>query len=162
MIFYLLLIYIFLNILMLFMFYPMMIMTTLIFQTINVTILIGILNKSFWISYIFFLIIIGGMMILFLYMTSLMSKDINSFNTSMISMWLSIIFLMSIMFFMNKYMNLNFNLNEILNFLNTTSMLKIYNSFNLKITILMMNYLFFCLLVVTKIINLTYGPMRSS
>nr|YP_010586625.1 NADH dehydrogenase subunit 6 [Triaenodes qinglingensis]UZZ44439.1 NADH dehydrogenase subunit 6 [Triaenodes qinglingensis] len=154
----------FLNILMTIMNYPMMLMITLILQTINIAIMIGLINKSFWMSYILFLIIIGGLMILFMYLTSLMSNNMINLKMTywikMMTMFILIISLLTIMFNqqLQDLMNLSF-MKTLMNFNNNNSFTKLYD--NTKLIILMMNYLFFCLIVVTKIINLNSGPLRT-
>lgn len=60
----------------------------------------------------------------------------------------------------------NSNLIEIINnlFINTNenikSLILIYNTPNLNLTIILINYLFLTLIAVVKITNLNYGPLR--
>ena len=47
---------------------------TLLIQTILVSIISGLITKTFWFSYILFLVFLGGILVLFIYVTSLASN----------------------------------------------------------------------------------------
>nr|YP_010586092.1 NADH dehydrogenase subunit 6 [Ceraclea indistincta]UZZ43828.1 NADH dehydrogenase subunit 6 [Ceraclea indistincta] len=157
-----LILYTMVNLILMFISSPMMMMMMMILQIINMSIIIGLINKSFWYSYILFLIIIGGLMVLFIYMTSLISNNIYKFNMKKM-IFISMILMLMILILIIKY---NPNINNIIpiqfmNNLNNNTLMKIYNNYSMMMIFLMMNYLFFALLVSTKIINLFYGPLRS-
>nr|APX40158.1 NADH dehydrogenase subunit 6 [Labidostomis lusitanica] len=48
---------------------------TLLAQTIMIALLSGTMNMNYWFSYIIFLVMIGGMLVLFVYMTSIASNE---------------------------------------------------------------------------------------
>jgi len=60
--------------------HPLAMGLILLIQTIFICLLRGLLIKSFWFSYILFLIFIGGILVLFIYVTSLASNEIFSFS----------------------------------------------------------------------------------
>nr|QVM79306.1 NADH dehydrogenase subunit 6 [Teledapalpus zolotichini] len=137
----------------------------LLIQTILLALTSGMMNFNFWFSYILFLIMIGGMLILFIYMTSIASNEkfIFSFKLFMVFM-----FLMMIMMLINliDYYFFNFNLNtyeiQNQNFIN-------YNKFSLNkyinkpsnlIFFSMIIYLLITLILVVKITNIKFGPLR--
>nr|AYR05203.1 NADH dehydrogenase subunit 6 [Coleoptera sp. ACP-2013] len=130
----------------------------LMLQTIFIAMMTGMMNLNYWFSYILFLIMVGGMLILFIYMTSIASNEKFKINTNIIiiSMFLIIIFMM-----MN--FNDNFYLNFMFKFKNNSlnlSLMKYYNFPNMILMILMIIYLFITLIMVVKITNLTFGPLR--
>nr|UJG45394.1 NADH dehydrogenase subunit 6 [Athripsodes cinereus] len=151
------------NFLLLFISSPMMIMTTLIIQTISMSLIIGMMNQTFWYSYILFLIIIGGLMILFLYMTSLISNNLYNFNFKKLILIFCLIISMTLWLYLNNPHPFSYKHSfQLLTHLQFNSLMKLYNTQTMTMIILIMNYLFFTLMISTKIINLHYGPLRST
>nr|APX40743.1 NADH dehydrogenase subunit 6 [Smaragdina reyi] len=60
--------------------HPLTLGLVLLTQTILIALSSGIMNMNFWFSYIVFLIMIGGMLVLFTYMTSIASNEKFSFS----------------------------------------------------------------------------------
>nr|YP_010894960.1 NADH dehydrogenase subunit 6 [Phortica hani]WJW73473.1 NADH dehydrogenase subunit 6 [Phortica hani] len=152
------------------MFHPLAMGLTLLIQTLLISLLTGLMTKSFWYSYILFLVFLGGMLVLFIYVTSLASNEMFNLSTklmffSIIFMTLSIIFCFivdktSLYFFLsNNEMESIFKLNSYLTE-NTLSLNKLYNYPTNFITILLMNYLLITLIVIVKITKLFKGPLR--
>nr|YP_010691248.1 NADH dehydrogenase subunit 6 [Drosophila paulistorum]WBU93794.1 NADH dehydrogenase subunit 6 [Drosophila paulistorum]WBU93898.1 NADH dehydrogenase subunit 6 [Drosophila paulistorum] len=152
------------------MIHPLAMGLTLLIQTVLICLITGLMTKSFWYSYILFLIFLGGMLVLFIYVTSLASNEMFnlSIKLTLFSFFLMFIFTMisffidktSIsFFFMNNEMESIFNLNSY--FLeNSLSLNKLYNFPTNFITILLMNYLLITLIIVVKITKLFKGPLR--
>ena len=131
----------------------------------------GNYSKTFWFSYVLFLIFLGGILVLFIYVTSLASNEIFTFSIKIIFISIIILSLFSFIilfldfnlinsFFINnneiiKINNLNSFINE-----NTIRLNKLYNFPTNIITILLINYLFLTLVAVVKITNIFYGPLR--
>lgn len=143
-------------------------------QTILISIFSGSLTIIFWFSYSLFLIFIGGILILFIYITSLASNEtfklsIN-FKTIFIIFFFSIvtISLISIIDFKNfNFNNFIFNNDNISifkfsNHLEKNNLLLniIYNFPTNIITIILVNYLFLTLIATVKITNIFKGPLR--
>nr|YP_010506521.1 NADH dehydrogenase subunit 6 [Korinchia angustiabdomena]QGW56731.1 NADH dehydrogenase subunit 6 [Korinchia angustiabdomena]UXF58239.1 NADH dehydrogenase subunit 6 [Korinchia angustiabdomena] len=151
--------------------HPLSMGMMLLLQTIMICCISGLMTKSFWFSYILFLIFIGGMLVLFIYVTSLASNEMFSLSmkTTMI-IFTSFMLLMTIIFFMDK-MILMFNSmnNEMISLTNLNSYIqentlnlnKLYNYPTNMITILLINYLLITLIATVKITKLFYGPIRS-
>nr|ARH54062.1 NADH dehydrogenase subunit 6 [Agabus uliginosus] len=154
-----------------FMKHPLSMGMILMIQTILISMMTGMFSYTFWFSYILFLIMIGGMLILFIYMTSLSSNEMFSFSKNIMLSIIITTMMIIYMYFMMDYLMLNplfknsnliemmnnfmFYKNENLNTLNT-----IYNKPNMMITMLLINYLFLTLIAVVKITNIKYGPLR--
>nr|QXG19092.1 NADH dehydrogenase subunit 6 [Drosophila athabasca] len=152
------------------MIHPLAMGLTLLIQTIFICLISGLMTKSFWYSYILFLIFLGGMLVLFIYVTSLASNEMFNLSiklTLFSSLILSILFILSILidkssisfFLMNNEMDSIFNLNSYFSE-NSLSLNKLYNFPTNLITILLMNYLLITLIVVVKITKLFKGPLR--
>nr|AYN73233.1 NADH dehydrogenase subunit 6 [Kosciuscola tristis] len=149
--------------------HPMSMMLFIIFQTILIGLMTGTMMESFWLSYILFLTFLGGMLVLFIYITSIASNEMFKPKsiTLIISMVTSIIIMISLiiidkMMFLDFFKNTeNTNISVSINFQEMTlSLEKLYNNPTFTITMMMMIYLFLALLAVVKITNINQGPIR--
>nr|YP_011031293.1 NADH dehydrogenase subunit 6 [Delia platura]AKF78832.1 NADH dehydrogenase subunit 6 [Delia platura]UJG45160.1 NADH dehydrogenase subunit 6 [Delia platura]WQT73075.1 NADH dehydrogenase subunit 6 [Delia platura] len=149
--------------------HPLAMGLTLLIQTTLVCLSSGLMTKSFWFSYILFLVFLGGMLVLFIYVTSLASNEMFSFSIKLLFISLLIFMVMIIiLFFMDKNVLLQYSNLEISSISNMTSYLmenslslnKLYNYPTNLLTILLMNYLLITLIAVVKITNLFKGPLR--
>nr|QNV11666.1 NADH dehydrogenase subunit 6 [Morellia hortorum] len=149
--------------------HPLAMGLTLLIQTIMVSMLSGLMTKSFWFSYILFLVMLGGMLVLFIYVTSLASNEMFSFSIKlMISTLIMFMLSMILLYFIDKnlllqYMNTEIQpINNLNSFIseNSLSLNKLYNYPTNLLTILLMNYLLITLIAVVKITNLFKGPLR--
>nr|AXA45536.1 NADH dehydrogenase subunit 6 [Paederus fuscipes] len=132
----------------------------LLIQTLLTCLMSSTFLLNYWFSYILFLIMIGGMLVLFIYMTSVASNE--KFKFSMKIFYLFMIMMIFLLMIMNydsmlinptnlliiKQTNLNISLSKFINF-----------PFNL-ILYMMIIYLFITLIAVVKITNIKYGPLR--
>nr|YP_010414117.1 NADH dehydrogenase subunit 6 [Omophron limbatum]URQ84659.1 NADH dehydrogenase subunit 6 [Omophron limbatum] len=151
--------------------HPLSMGLTLLIQTISISLITGIFSYSFWFSYILFLVMIGGMLILFIYMTSLASNEMFKFSMKLTNLIMLIMIIMIIIYLIIDYMNFNIltknsNLMEFNNNLmnlkneNLLTLKMIYNKPNYLVTLIMVNYLFLTLIAVVKLTNIKYGPLR--
>nr|YP_009176816.1 NADH dehydrogenase subunit 6 [Delia antiqua]ALJ11015.1 NADH dehydrogenase subunit 6 [Delia antiqua] len=149
--------------------HPLAMGLTLLIQTTLVCLSSGLMTKSFWFSYILFLVFLGGMLVLFIYVTSLASNEMFSFSIKLLFISLLIFFIMTIiLFFMDKNILLQYSNLEISSISNMNSYMtenslslnKLYNYPTNLLTILLMNYLLITLIAVVKITNLFKGPLR--
>nr|QQP21486.1 NADH dehydrogenase subunit 6 [Tipula melanomera gracilispina] len=143
----------------------------LLIQTFTISLITGSFTKTFWFSYILFLIFIGGMLVLFIYMTSLASNEMFNFSMKKFLMTSFILmFIMLIIYTMNdlSYFNsllLNTEMKSIINEMNfikenNLNLNKLYNFPTNMLTLLLINYLFLTLIIIVKITNNYYGPLR--
>nr|YP_009233472.1 NADH dehydrogenase subunit 6 [Compsorhipis davidiana]YP_009740625.1 NADH dehydrogenase subunit 6 [Bryodema nigroptera]AMB35642.1 NADH dehydrogenase subunit 6 [Compsorhipis davidiana]QID03587.1 NADH dehydrogenase subunit 6 [Bryodema nigroptera] len=149
--------------------HPMLLMIMIIIQTLLIGVMMGSMMESFWLSYILFLTFIGGMMVLFIYITSISSNEMfNMKSTSMIFLMIMMLITMIVIYSTEKIMfteiiknTETMNMKYTMNFQEMTmSLTKMYNNPTLIITIMMMIYLFIALLAVVKINNINQGPIR--
>nr|AQP29374.1 NADH dehydrogenase subunit 6 [Trinervitermes sp. IND2] len=140
--------------------HPMAMGLMLLMQTIMICLISGTMYKSFWFSYILFMIMIGGMLVLFMYMTSLASNEMFSPSNKMLM--ISSIALPILMYLMpaltnNKEMDEHSMMmeNEI-----TTTTTVMYNQMMGMMTTMLVIYMLLTLIVVVNIINVSKGPLR--
>nr|YP_009350998.1 NADH dehydrogenase subunit 6 [Oriensubulitermes inanis]AQP28297.1 NADH dehydrogenase subunit 6 [Oriensubulitermes inanis] len=140
--------------------HPMAMGLMLLMQTIMVCLISGTMYSSFWFSYILFMIMIGGMLVLFMYMTSLASNEMFSPSNKMLAA--SSIMVPLLMYLMptmtnNKEMNMHNKMmeNEI-----TTTTTVMYNQMMGVMTTMLVIYMLLTLIVVVNIINVSKGPLR--
>nr|YP_004935215.1 NADH dehydrogenase subunit 6 [Ptychoptera sp. ATB-2011]AET13027.1 NADH dehydrogenase subunit 6 [Ptychoptera sp. ATB-2011] len=152
--------------------HPLAMGLMLLTQTFLISMIMGIVSKTFWFSYILFLIFLGGMLVLFIYVTSLASNEMFSFSIkTYLMMMMGLMLTTIIVLFIDPMMfNSLISNNEMISLTNLSSFIqenslnlnKLYNFPTNIITILMMNYLFLTLIAVVKITNVFYGPLRPS
>nr|QXT45536.1 NADH dehydrogenase subunit 6 [Leptinotarsa decemlineata] len=148
-----------------FMNHPLSLGLILLIQTIMIALITGTMSMTFWFSYILFLIMIGGMLILFVYMTSVASNEKFKFS-SMLFISLFLLIMISLLFnFMDSfYFSLYEHLNEMMNFSTNYNFFLSINKFmmfpNNLIIYLMIFYLLITLIMVVKITDIYYGPLR--
>lgn len=151
-----------LSILFIYIKHPLRLGLILIFQTIIITIILGITSQTFWFSYILFLVIIGGILIIFIYIISLIFNKIFLQSIDSTPLYI-IIFILLIYLFLLFFFKIN-SIEIFLNYyiLNETSinLIKLYNFPINLINLIIISYLFFILIVVVKITNFYYGPLR--
>uniref|UniRef100_UPI0030026708 NADH dehydrogenase subunit 6 n=1 Tax=Pseudempusa pinnapavonis TaxID=1661850 RepID=UPI0030026708 len=148
----------------LFLNHPLSMGFILLLQTLNLCLISGFMSMSFWFSYILLLIYLGGMLVLFMYVTSLASNEMFFYSNKI----LLILFFFPIIFMVIYFFNFNLTLNLCesmdnymnLNLLSNNFLLKMYNQPINMIMILIASYLFLTLIAVVKIINIFKGPLR--
>nr|WRK67348.1 NADH dehydrogenase subunit 6 [Halter nutans] len=148
--------------------HPLAMGLMLLIQTIIVSMICGMFSYSYWFSYILFLIMLGGMLVLFIYMTSLASNELFSMSMKWMILSTLIVIFMTMSFFFIDQMMLNHNNFEMINneklnlFLSEdeNNLIKLYNNPTMNITIMMMNFLLLTLIIIVKITKISHGPLR--
>nr|YP_009350972.1 NADH dehydrogenase subunit 6 [Mirocapritermes connectens]AQP28232.1 NADH dehydrogenase subunit 6 [Mirocapritermes connectens] len=140
--------------------HPLAMGLMLLLQTTMVCLISGTMYSTFWFSYILFMIMIGGMLVLFMYMTSLASNEMFSPSNKMLMITLMTMPALSYMMptmTNNKEMNMHETMmeNEI-----TTTTTVMYNQMMGIMTTLLVLYMLLTLIVVVNIINVSKGPLR--
>lgn len=134
-----------------------------------ISLITGIIINRFWFSYILFLVFLGGILVLFIYVTSLASNEIFKFSIKLIIIY-TFIFLLRIVLILlidfNNHLDIfNYETNNIEFIIyikeNINLVYKLYNFPTNWLTCLIINYLFFALIVIVKITRFFYGPIRN-
>nr|AWV83338.1 NADH dehydrogenase subunit 6 [Mogannia minuta] len=145
----------------LFMKHPLSMGSLLLLQTILSCSSCMYYSSSYMFSYILFLIFVGGMLILFLYMSSIASNEkfyfsmkLFMFNFIMLSMWNMFDINLMMKYFLDKL--------KMIESYNDCFMYKLYMMPTSVITIFLVIYLLFTLIVVINMISLKMSSLRSS
>nr|URX53392.1 NADH dehydrogenase subunit 6 [Incisitermes cf. incisus] len=143
--------------------HPMAMGMMLLLQTTMTCLISGMMHQSFWFQYILFMVFVGGLLVLFIYVASLASNEMFSLSTKMITMAVMAM-LMTMMIedwtTMNSTEMMNFNTPTENSVIMMTS--KLYNQPSGIMTIIMALYLLMTLIVVVKITDVSKGPLRQS
>lgn len=140
----------------------------LLLQTLAICAITALINFHVWFSYILFLIFLGGMLVLFIYITSLASNEMFQFSFKMIALFvitmssgmlLAIILDPLLLDFkiassdIHKYMGNTYNSQIVL-------IGNIYSANTINTTLFIILYLLLTLIVVVKITYTFLGPLR--
>nr|QFQ01328.1 NADH dehydrogenase subunit 6 [Acanthephyra smithi] len=151
------------------MFHPLAMGLTLLLQTIMICITSGLSNKSMWFSYILFLIFLGAMLVLFIYVASLASNESFTFSPTL-SILILVLSLFGSMFILLDPLLTSLKLSseasylsaETLFFSTQANLSFIYNPSSMNLTLFIIMYLLLTLIVVVKITSTFFGPLRLS
>ena len=147
--------------------HPLSLGITLLLQTIFISLTVGTSTWSFWFSYILFIIFLGGILVLFIYVASLASNEMFSFSLVTFFIYRSFTLFLSIsLIFIDPLSLPNFSslpISAIDIRISTPFIISwIYNSPSIGFTLFIISYLLLTLVVVVKIVNLFKGPLRLS
>nr|QNV11755.1 NADH dehydrogenase subunit 6 [Siphlonurus aestivalis] len=151
--------------------HPLAMGLTLLFQTLIIALLTGMMTSTFWFSYILFLVFLGGMLVLFIYVTSLASNEMFSISSQALILGLFFMGLIFICSIVNDPLlwstsAVTEQLNNLTLITTNESMtpdllIKLYHTPSSLLTLLMVIYLFLTLIAVVTITNIFEGPLRS-
>lgn len=129
--------------------------------------LTGIVSGSFWFSYVLFLVFLGGVLVLFIYITSLASNEKFSFQWKELSILLFIggvtVLMFGLYFLPSNYFIFSDLRNIVTSNINFTELLlfKLYRSTTYHLTLIIVFYLLFVLLVCASIVVPRSGALRN-
>nr|QGA74000.1 NADH dehydrogenase subunit 6 [Cryptocephalus flavolimbatus] len=148
--------------------HPLTLGFILLVQTLMIALLTGIMSLNFWSSYIIFIIMIGGLLILFIYMTSVASNEKFKFSFKLLSMMMFMFtFVMLMCLYLDKFL-ITFNMKMIETFsiqenMNLSLFLNkfIHFPYNMIYTIMVV-YLLITLIAVVKMTTKTKKALRKN
>nr|YP_010616534.1 NADH dehydrogenase subunit 6 [Vagrans egista]WAU48168.1 NADH dehydrogenase subunit 6 [Vagrans egista] len=165
---------IFISLFMYFINHPLSMGLMILIQTLFICIYSGMMINTYWFSYILFLIFLGGLLVLFIYVSSVASNELFQFSmlNKMLFIYCMLFIMMMSLYFNNtlNFMNLTFN-DEMINMFNPLMFLnneyninlsKLYNEQTYYLMMMMITYLFITLVAVVKITNIFFGPLRTN
>nr|QPL15868.1 NADH dehydrogenase subunit 6 [Acanthephyra sp.] len=151
------------------MFHPLAMGLTLLLQTIMVCLTSGLSNKSMWFSYILFLIFLGAMLVLFIYVASLASNESFVFSPALFLLIATLAFIGSLSILLDPLLTAlklcpeaSYASVESLFFSTQANLSFIYNPSSMNLTLFIILYLLLTLIVVVKITSTFFGPLRLS
>nr|YP_010261343.1 NADH dehydrogenase subunit 6 [Leptophlebia marginata]YP_010261356.1 NADH dehydrogenase subunit 6 [Leptophlebia vespertina]UIB40250.1 NADH dehydrogenase subunit 6 [Leptophlebia marginata]UIB40263.1 NADH dehydrogenase subunit 6 [Leptophlebia vespertina] len=147
--------------------HPLAMALVLLMQTLAITLFTGLTSPTYWFSYILFLVFLGGVLVLFIYVTSLASNEMFSVSTMGTLMILSTMILSLMTFLLGDsfltHMMIELQPLQPLNesYLYTT-LAKLYTAPTFLLTLTLVLYLLITLIVVVKITSIHTGPLRQT
>nr|AFI23549.1 NADH dehydrogenase subunit 6 [Peloridora minuta] len=150
----------------LFITHPLMMGLVLMIQTTLTCLMVNFIQWTNWVTFIIFVLIMGGMLILFIYVISLASNEMIKTPTipwKKLFIWVSIMILTSPnAWFMGKMSESLDNLARIqLPITEINLLVKLFNYNMASMIIMLMLLLFFNLCVMVALINIHEGPLRT-
>nr|WHU31473.1 NADH dehydrogenase subunit 6 [Claassenia xucheni] len=150
--------------------HPLAMGLMLLVQTLFICLVTGFTTQSFWFSYILFLVFLGGLLVLFIYVTSLASNELFSLSTSNLLFSLTLLSMtLAFLFFTDSFIWSHLNQSyDMLALSNPpiqaeeacTPLTKLYNNPTSLITLMLALYLFLTLIAVVQITQVFAGPLR--
>nr|YP_010326147.1 NADH dehydrogenase subunit 6 [Tiracola plagiata]UNP49271.1 NADH dehydrogenase subunit 6 [Tiracola plagiata] len=159
---------------MLFLNNPLSMGLMILIQTLLTCLMTGMLIKTYWFSYILFLTFLGGLLVLFIYVSSIASNEMFKpvINFKKLIFFLFVFIYLITYIYMNNITWLNLSMNSdmdnfyklmlFFNNENKINLSKLYNSQTFLVMMMLVIYLFITLIAIVKITNIFYGPIRSS
>nr|AJF48483.1 NADH dehydrogenase subunit 6 [Sweltsa longistyla] len=152
--------------------HPLAMGLMLLIQTLCICLITGFLTQSFWFSYILFLVFLGGLLVLFIYVTTLASNEmftlsmqtmITSLYSPLTLMQSDIPLIIDPMPFLIESMNMD--MTQIMTLVlyqeeATPSLMKLFIQPTGLITLMLVVYLLLTLIAVVKITSIFFGPLR--
>ena len=147
------------NLIFLFIFHPLAIIFVLILQTALISIVIYSITQFPWFSYTLILVFLGGILILFTYISNIASNEI--FKPNLKILLPLVISPIITIFIANPQQNLSPEA-KILSSeqFSNLAILKPFSASIIPITLLMASYIILTLLTVVKIRKISQGPLR--
>nr|USO21376.1 NADH dehydrogenase subunit 6 [Papilio polytes] len=159
---------------MLFLNHPLSMGLMILIQTLIICLLSGMLINSYWFSYILFLVFLGGLLVLFIYVSSVASNELFNMNFFLKNIMFLFMLMSLFLSFYNMYnlnwLNFSFNdeMKNLMNFFiffnneNKINLSKLYNKQTHLMMMMLIIYLFITLVAIVKITNIFFGPLRST
>lgn len=141
--------------------HPVSIRLLILTNSILVVLLIGLRFKNIWFSYILFLVIVGGLLILFLYITNTASNEKFKISKPLILIILTSLIIWIYTITINKFLLYNeFIINEKTPNLELT-IIKFFLIPRNPIIFLIIIYLLITIIISVKITDINKGPLRN-
>nr|YP_010879048.1 NADH dehydrogenase subunit 6 [Batracomorphus rinkihonis]WHE42700.1 NADH dehydrogenase subunit 6 [Batracomorphus rinkihonis] len=137
---------------------PMSMSMMIISKTLLICMMMNFMSLTSWLSMMFFLMMVGGLLIIFSYMTSTVSNEKSKFKVNL-TMILILIFPLE-----NNMIENIMNENEMINSnfeITKFSMIKLFNKKSMNLSIFIIIYLLMTMIMVSKLIMKNMGPLRT-
>nr|YP_010352989.1 NADH dehydrogenase subunit 6 [Prionopetalum kraepelini]UOF70472.1 NADH dehydrogenase subunit 6 [Prionopetalum kraepelini] len=134
-------------------YHPMMMGIMIIFMSLTISMFMWTTMQFSWMAYILFLIFLGALLVLFIYISSLAPNE-QFMKLSPFTM--SLIFLFPILMIPQSVKDC------FINSVNFLPSVKIFNQYLMPFTIFMALFLFLTLIIISKITLFKQGPLRTT
>nr|YP_011017555.1 NADH dehydrogenase subunit 6 [Himaloaesalus gaoligongshanus]WQF69244.1 NADH dehydrogenase subunit 6 [Himaloaesalus gaoligongshanus] len=137
----------------------------LLILTFLIASITGFMNMNFWYSYIIFIVMIGGLMVLFMYMTSVASNEKLKYSNKVTLLTIFIMTISTLLMVLidksSMFTKISYTDNMSSWKMYQMTMNKFINYPMMMIYMLMIIYLLIILITSVKIININKGPLRT-
>nr|YP_009828721.1 NADH dehydrogenase subunit 6 [Empoascanara sipra]QJC14418.1 NADH dehydrogenase subunit 6 [Empoascanara sipra] len=137
---------------------PMSLGFLLLTQTIMMILFVNTILSTSWFTMVTFLMMIGGLLIIFMYMSSIASNEKFKIKINF-TMIIFIIFMISDELLLENQLSETQEI--LLSYNNDLSLIKMYNTKSMIMTVMMVLYLLITMICVSKIVKHHEGPLRS-
>nr|NP_775075.1 NADH dehydrogenase subunit 6 [Triops cancriformis]QCZ36072.1 NADH dehydrogenase subunit 6 [Triops cancriformis]QCZ36085.1 NADH dehydrogenase subunit 6 [Triops cancriformis]BAC53604.1 NADH dehydrogenase subunit 6 [Triops cancriformis] len=145
-----------------FLIHPLSMGLNLMIQSLLICLYTGSFFLNYWFSYTLFLIFLGGLLVLFIYISSLASNEMFQLNVKLMFFlslcFLSIFLILSFLYETPWTTMIAFTWSKMVTVENMVS--HVYKNSNIQLMLFMVTYLLVTLLVVVNITKLDVGPLR--
>nr|YP_010444624.1 NADH dehydrogenase subunit 6 [Haplodiplatys aotouensis]UTI38887.1 NADH dehydrogenase subunit 6 [Haplodiplatys aotouensis]UTI38900.1 NADH dehydrogenase subunit 6 [Haplodiplatys aotouensis] len=143
--------------------HPLSMGLMLLLQTFLISLILGLYMHFFWLAYILFLVFLGGVLVMYMYVVSLASNEV--FLLKKFSLLLSLGLGGTIWLIMMSMDDLNGVSLELLDYsggsyYSLVSIMKMYSYPTCYLTLFLALYLLLVLVSVVKVVDLGVGPLR--
>uniref|UniRef100_UPI00315C857E NADH dehydrogenase subunit 6 n=1 Tax=Macromia manchurica TaxID=1389456 RepID=UPI00315C857E len=147
--------------------HPMNMGLLLLIQTLFSCLMIGLTLQTTWFSYILFLVFLGGMLVLFIYMTSVASNEMFKSQNLKLMVFMMVVLMVFMLIMMMDPLTISSNSNQDISMMpfldqdqTEQSLSMIYSYPNSLITVFMVMYLLLTLIIIVYITKFNKGPLR--
>jgi len=141
-------------------FHPIFIVISISLQSIILRLILFLVLPSPWLSITLFIIFIGGLIIIFLYVASLASNERFGIFTQSPLPWIKLIFFSLTSFTIISYTLINYDFNKILQISFNPLIFKIYLTQITPIISFSIVYLLLTLIICVNLTHIKSGPIR--
>nr|AXH38213.1 NADH dehydrogenase subunit 6 [Pseudoniphargus sp. 1-Portugal] len=144
---------------------PLYLSLVIILQTIILAVILALFTMSSWFSFMLLMIYLSGMMIVFIYVSSMASNELFNPTRNLMPFSLAAMLILLFLLFPFYYLKPSDSLSHLsLDLLQTTvfKTSSIYSKSLFIMTILLIIYLLLAMIMVVKVSSFSEGPMRSS
>lgn len=132
----------------------------ILLQTILISIIINLINKTSWISFIIFILYVRGLIIIFLYISRIAFNELNINKNLKLLILITTIILIIILKFKSLFIKENFNFENNYIFEDNKYFINIFLIPNNLIIYFIIIILFFILILVIWLLKNKKGPLR--
>nr|WRV01096.1 NADH dehydrogenase subunit 6 [Stygiocaris lancifera] len=149
--------------------HPLVMGAILLIQTTIIALMLTFMLKTTWFSYILFLIFLGAMLVLFIYVASLAPNESLSLSYTLVILFMLMIIMGVMISALDPFLLSHSIFNEnsdvdtpSASLVTNMSLYPMYNKPTMKLTLFLILYLLLTLVVVVKITTTHFGPLRSN
>nr|YP_009332456.1 NADH dehydrogenase subunit 6 [Schlechtendalia chinensis]API68537.1 NADH dehydrogenase subunit 6 [Schlechtendalia chinensis] len=132
----------------------------ILFQSITLTMMINLINKTSWISFMIFILYIGGLMIIFLYISSIAFNEINNNKKKTYLIKIILLTFLFTYWFNSSMLLENFKFNNNYLFEDNFYLMNMFNYPNNLMIYFIMLILFIMLIMIIWMLKFNKGPIR--